>query len=87
MYLFKSLTFEDSNRNIVCSFDLFIKEGEPILIESALLNGSSVVCTHDGYEDIFDRLWSLAVMSEGDAKVKRQIWNLRQCLIDYLYGE
>ena len=85
MYLLKSFTLEDNNYRTVVTFDLFIKEGEPILMESALeSNGSSAVRTYYGYEDIFDRLWTLSLMS--DHKVRRVINALRQCLIDERYG-
>ena len=85
MYLLKSFTLEDSN--YVVTFDLFVKEKEPILVESALeSNGSRAVRTANGYEEVSERLWTLAVMCKGDAKVKRVIRNLRQCIVDARYG-
>ena len=87
MYLLKSFTLEDSNCRTICSFDLFIKEGEPILVESALEpSGARAVRTSDGFEEISERLWTLSTMCSGDTKVRRVIRDLHKCLIDYRYG-
>lgn len=86
MYLAKSFTLEDNNCASVVTFDLFIKEGNPILMESALSNGSRGTHTSYGYEEIFERLWVLSTMCSGDTKVRRVIHNLRNCLLDERYG-
>lgn len=87
MYLLKSFTLEDINCCTICSFDLFIKEGAPILVESALeLNGSRGIHAYDGFEEISERLWTLSTMCSGDTKVRRVIRDLHKCLIDYRYG-
>ena len=79
MYLFKSLTLENSNCTV--TFDLFNKDGKAILVESALeSNGSRAVRSYDGYEDVSKHLWELAVMC-GASEV-RQIRNLINSLVD-----
>ena len=87
MYLAKTFTLEDSNLHTVLTFNLFIKEGKPILVESALeSNGSRVDNTYDGKEDILERLWKLDLLCDGEIEVRGVIRDLRQCLIDHLYG-
>lgn len=69
MYLIKSFTLEDSYSHTICTLDLFDKDGEPILIESAESNGSRAVHALDGYEDVTERLWILDLMGEGDEAI------------------
>ena len=83
MYLIKSFTLENSNA--VVTFDLFDKDGEPILIESALSNGARVVRAYVGKEEIFERLWTLDLLCDGITEVRGIIREIRQCLIDHLY--
>ena len=85
MYFIKSFTLEDSYSNTICTFDLFDKDGEPILIESAESNGSRAVHALDGYEDITERLWALDLMSDGDPKVDRAI-HILQMFVKEFYG-
>ena len=85
MYLIKSFTLGNSNH--ICTFDLFVKDGEPILIEEALdSDGRRVVRAYDGKEDIFERLWTLDLLCDGEIEVRPLIRDLKQCLIDHLYG-
>lgn len=85
MYLLKSFTLADNNHTV--TFDLFNKDGEPILIESALeSDGSRVVRAYDGKEDILERLWRLDVLCDGEVEVRGLIRDLQQCLIEHLYG-
>lgn len=84
MYLIKSFTLEDSNHTI--TFDLFDKEGEPILIESALeSDGSRGVRAYDGYLDVSERLLILDLMADGTAKVDRAI-HVLQMFVKEFYG-
>ena len=84
MYLIKSFTLEDSNT--VVTFDLFDKEGEPILIESALeADGTRAVRAYDGYEDVDERLWELDLLCDGDPKVDRAI-HVLQMFVKEFYG-
>ena len=84
MYLIKSFTLEDSNHT--CTFDLFDKEGEPILIESALeADGTRVVRAYDGYEDVDERLWKLDLLCDGTPKVDRAI-HILQMFVKEFYG-
>ena len=84
MYLIKSFTLEDSNT--VVTFDLFDKEGGPILIESALEpSGSRAVKAHDGYEDVDERLWELDLLCDGTPKVDRAI-HILQMFVKEFYG-
>ena len=85
MYLIKSYTLENSNA--VVTFDLFVKEEEPILVESALeSDGTRAVKAYDGKEDILERLWTLDLLCDGITEVRGIIREVRQCLIDYLYA-
>lgn len=84
MYLIKSFTLENSNHTI--TFDLFDKEGEPILIESALdSDGTRGVRAYDGYDDVDERLWVLDLMSDGDLKVDHAI-HILQMFVKEFYG-
>ena len=84
MYLIKSFTLEDSN--YTCTFDLFDKEGAPILIESALdSDGTRAVRAYDGYEDVDERLWELDLLCDGDLKVDRAI-HILQMFVKEFYG-
>ena len=84
MYLIKSFTLEDSNHT--CTFDLFDKEGAPILIESALnSDGSRAVKAHDGYEEVDERLWALDLMCDGTPKADRAI-HILQMFVKEFYG-
>ena len=85
MYLIKSVTLED-NSHVICSFDLFDKNGEPVLIESALEpSGSRAVKAHDGYEEVDERLWELDLLCDGDPKVDRAI-HILQMFVKEFYG-
>ena len=84
MYLLKSSTLEDNNYTV--TFNLFIKEGKPILVESVLSNGSKADSTYAGKEDILERLWRLDLLCDGEIKVRGIIHDIRQYLIDYLYA-
>ena len=85
MYLIKSYTLENSVHTI-CTFDLFDKEGEPILIESALeADGTRVVRAYDGYDDVTERLWVLDLMCDGTPKVDRAI-HILQMFVKEFYG-
>ena len=85
MYLAKSITLEDSNHTV--TFNLFIKEGKPILVESALeSNGSRADNTYDGKEEILERLWKMDLLCNGVIEVRRVIREIKECLIDYLYS-
>ena len=84
MYLLKSSTLEDNNYTV--TFNLFIKEGKPILVESALeSNGSRVDNTYDGKEDILEHLWKLDLLCDGAIEVRGIIREIKECLLDYLY--
>lgn len=84
MYLIKSFTLENSNHTV--TFDLFDKEGEPILIESALdSDGTRAVRAYDSYADVTERLWILDLMSEGDPKVDHVI-HILQMFVKEFYG-
>ena len=84
MYLIKSYTLEGNNT--VATFDLFDKEGAPILIESALEpSGSRAVKAHDGYEEVDERLWELDLLCEGTPKVDRAI-HILQMFVKEFYG-
>lgn len=84
MYLIKSFTL--CNNSTTCTFDLFDKEGEPILIESALdSNGSRAVHAYDGYDDVTERLWVLDLMCDGTPKVDRAI-HILQLFVKEFYG-
>lgn len=84
MYLIKSFTLGNSNHTI--TFDLFNRDGEPILIEEALASdGSRVVHAYDGKEEILERLWTLDLLCDGVTEVRGVIRNLRQCLVDPLW--
>ena len=84
MYLIKSFTLEDSNHTI--TFDLFDKEGEPILIESALeADGTRAVRAYDGYEDVDERLWVLDLLCDGTPKADRAI-HVLQMFVKEFYG-
>lgn len=84
MYLIKSCTLADNST--VLNFDLFVKEGAPILIEEALdYDGSRVVNVYDGKEDILDRLWKLDLLCDGTTEVRGVIRDIKQCLLDHLY--
>lgn len=86
MYLIKSFTLGNST-NTVLNFDLFVREKEPILVESALASdGTRVVRAYDGKEEIFERLWTLDLLCDGVTEVRGIIRSLKQCLIDHLYG-
>ena len=83
MYLIKSFTLEDSNYK--CAFDLFDKEGAPILIESALdSDGTRVVRAYDGYDDVTERLWVLDLLCDG-TKADRAI-HILQMFVKEFYG-
>lgn len=85
MYLAKSITLENSNHTV--TFNLFIKEGKPILVESALEpNGSRADNTYDGKEEILERLWKMDLLCNGVIEVRRVIREIKECLIDYLYS-
>ena len=84
MYLIKSFTLENSNHTI-CTFDLFDKDGEPILIESALDSNDRVVRAYDGYEDVDERLWVLDLLCDGTAKADRAI-HILQMFVKEFYG-
>ena len=85
MYLIKSFTLENSNHTI-CTFDLFDKEGEPILIESALeADGTRAVRAYDGYLDVSERLFILDLMADGTDKVDHAIHVLQMCVKEF-YG-
>lgn len=85
MYLIKSATLEDKNSHL--TFDLFVKDDELILIEEALeVNGTRVVRAYDGKEEILERLWKLDLLCDGEIEVRGLIRDIRQCLIDHLYG-
>ena len=85
MYLIKSFTLEDSNHTI-CTFDLFDKEGAPILIESALdSDGTRVVRAYDGYDDVTERLWVLDLLCDGTPKADRAI-HILQMFVKEFYG-
>lgn len=84
MYLIKSTTLEGNSHTV--TFDLFVKEDELILVESALEpNGSRVVRAYDGKEEIFERLWTLDLLCDGEVEVRGVIRDIKQCLIDHLY--
>ena len=85
MYLIKSVTLENSNHTTV-TFDLFDKEGEPILIESALeSDGSRGVCAYDGYDDVDERLFILDLMCDGTPEVDHVI-HVLQMFVEEFYG-
>ena len=85
MYLIKSCTLENSNHTI-CTFDLFDKDDEPILIESALnSNGSRAVHAYDGFDDVSERLWALDLMCDGTPKVDRAV-HILQMFVKEFYG-
>ena len=85
MYLIKSVSLENFNHTTV-TFDLFDKEGEPILIESALeADGSRGVYAYDGYEDVSERLFILDLMCDGTAKVDHAI-HVLQMFVKEFYG-
>ena len=85
MYLIKSFTLENSNHTI-CTFDLFDKEGEPVLIESALeSDGTRAVRAYDGYDDVSERLWILDLTCEGTPKVDHAI-HVLQMFVKEFYG-
>ena len=85
MYLIKSCSLEDNLHTI--TFNLFIKEGKPILVESALeSNGSRVDNTYDGKEEILERLWKLDLLCDGAIEVRGVIREIKACLLDYLYS-
>ena len=84
MYLIKSVTLEDNSNTV--NFDLFNKDNEPILVESALSNGSRTVRAYDGKEQILERLWVLDLLCDGEVEVRGVIRDIRQSLIDHLYG-
>lgn len=85
MYLIKSFTLEDSNHTIV-TFDLFDKDGAPILIESALDSDSTrVVRAYDGYDDVSERLFVLDLMCDGAPKADRAI-HILQMFVKEFYG-
>ena len=85
MYLIKSFTLENSNCTTV-TFDLFDKDGEPILIESALeSDGSRGVRAYDGYDDVDERLWVLDLTCDGTAKVDHAI-HVLQMFVEEFYG-
>lgn len=84
MYLIKSFTLEDSNHTI--TFDLFDKEGEPILIESALdSDGTRVVRAYDGYDGVSERLFVLDLLCDGTPKADRAI-HILQLFVKEFYG-
>ena len=84
MYLIKSFTLEDSNT--VVTFDLFDKEGEPILIESALeSDGTRGVHAYDGCDDVTERLFVLDLLCDGDPKADRAI-HILQMFVKEFYG-
>ena len=84
MYLIKSFTL--NNNCEVVTFDLFDKDGEPVLIESALEpSGSRAVKAHDGYEEVDERLWELDLLCDGDPKVDRAI-HVLQMFVKEFYG-
>lgn len=82
MYLVKTFTFKDNNHTI-CTFDLFSKEGAPILIESVLeSDGSRAVHTYDGYDEVSERLWVLDLTCDGTPKADRAIHALQHLIED-----
>ena len=84
MYLIKSFTL--TNNCVVVTFDLFDKDGEPVLIESALeASGSRTIKAHDGYEEVDERLWELDLLCDGDPKVDRAI-HILQMFVKEFYG-
>lgn len=84
MYLIKSVTLEDSNHTV--TFDLFNKDGEPILIESALdANGTRAVRAYDGYDDVTERLFVLDLLCDGTPKADRAI-HILQMFVKEFYG-
>ena len=86
MYLIKSYTLENSVHTI-CTFDLFDKDGAPILIESALVpNGTRAVKAYDGFEEISERLWTLDLLCDGVMEVRGIIHDLHECLVENFYG-
>ena len=85
MYLIKSFTLEDINHTIV-TFDLFDKDGEPIIIESALdSDGTRVVRAYDGYDDVTEHLWKLDLLCDGTPKADRAI-HILQMFVKEFYG-
>lgn len=85
MYLIKSVTLENNLRTTV-TFDLFDKDGEPILIESALeSDGSRGVKAYDGYEDVSERLFILDLTCDGTSKVDHAI-HVLQMFVEEFYG-
>ena len=85
MYLIKSFTLENSNHTTV-TFDLFDKDGEPILIESALeADGSRGVRAYDGYMDVSERLFVLDLMCDGTPEVDHAI-HVLQMFVKEFYG-
>ena len=85
MHLIKSFTLENSNHTTV-TFDLFDKDGEPILIESALeSDGTRGVHAYDGYDDVSERLFILDLMSDGTPKVDHAI-RVLQMFVEEFYG-
>lgn len=84
MYLIKSFSLENSNHTTV-NFDLFDKDGEPILIESALEADGRGVRAYDGYMDVSERLFILDLMCDGTAKVDHAI-HVLQMFVKEFYG-
>ena len=85
MYLIKSFTLENINHTTV-TFDLFDKDGEPILVESALeADGTRGVHAYDGYEDVSERLWILDLLCDGTPKVDHVI-HILQMFVEEFYG-
>ena len=85
MYLIKSCSLKDNSHTI--NFDLFNKDGEPILVESALeADGSRVVHGYDSKEDILERLWTLDLLCDGEVEVRGIIREIKESLLDHLYG-
>ena len=84
MYLIKSISLKGNSHTVM--FDLFVKDREPILIEEALESGSRVVNAYAGKEEILERLWRLDLLCDGITEVRPLIRDLKQCLLDHLYG-
>ena len=85
MYLIKSYTLKNSVHTV--TFNLFVKDREPILIEEALeSNGSRVGRAYVDKEEILERLWRLDLLCDGEVEVRGFIRDIKQCLIDHLYG-
>ena len=87
MYLLKSFTLEDSNLSTTCTFNLFIKEGKPILVESVLeSNGSKAVNTSAGYEEVSERLWTFINMCNDAPKVAKAFYDFQRLIVEERYG-